>query len=76
MVTHKILLMSVIVALTTQGCIHPKVGLRKSRLVDPMMDPATAADFGATALSSVQGTYERAMIGGGGSSGGSCPTCK
>lgn len=58
------------------GCIHPAVGIRKSRLVDPMMDPAAAGDFGETAMSSVSGFYERAIINGGGTGGGSCPTCK
>jgi hypothetical protein len=58
------------------GCIHPKVGLRKSRLVDPMMDPAQAANFGEILAQSMQGQFEKAAAGGAGVGGGSCPTCK
>ncbi len=58
------------------SCIHPQVGLRKSRLVDPMMDPAIAAPFGDTMGASIQGQFEKAVVGSGSVGGGSCPTCK
>ena len=58
------------------SCIHPKVGIRKAFLLDPMMDPAQPGSFSETLTGSVQGTYEKAIASGGGASGGSCPTCK
>ena len=65
-----------IVAMTLTGCIHPKVGLRKARLLDPMMDPSRPSEFSDTALASASGGFERGVTSGGGRTGGSCPTCK
>lgn len=58
------------------SCIHPQVGLRKARLLDPMMDPARPAEFSEIASSSANGSFERGLTSGGGRTGGSCPTCK
>lgn len=68
--------MTVTLCLLVSSCIHPKVALRKSRLVDPMMDPAQAAPFGEILAQSLQGQFEKAATGGSGVGGGSCPTCK
>lgn len=65
-----------LLALAVTGCIHPKVGLRKARLLDPMMDPSRPAEFSDTALASASGSFERGVTSGGGRTGGSCPTCK
>jgi hypothetical protein len=62
--------------LIVSGCIHPKVGLRKSRLLDPMMDVVAPAQVGEIAIGTVQANFERAISAGGAVSGGSCPTCK
>lgn len=67
---------AIAVVLTLTGCIHPKVGLRKARLLDPMMDPSRPADFSETAVASASGSFERGVTSGGGRAGGSCPTCK
>jgi hypothetical protein len=58
------------------GCIHPKVGVRKTRLLDPMMDVSQPAFFGDIAQGAVQANFERAITSGGSGAGGSCPTCK
>jgi hypothetical protein len=71
--SHRILVCSVILF---NSCIHPQVGIRKAYLLDPTMDPAQSSDFSETLSGSVQSTYEKAIVSGGGASGGSCPTCK
>jgi hypothetical protein len=58
------------------SCIHPQVGLRKARLLDPMMDPSRPAEFSEIASGSTSGSFERGITSGGGRTGGSCPTCK
>lgn len=58
------------------SCIHPQVGLRKARLLDPMMDPSRPAEFSEIASGSANGSFERGLTSGGGRTGGSCPTCK
>jgi hypothetical protein len=72
----KSLLLLIICFSIFSSCIHPKVGIRKSRLVDPMMDPAGSQGLGDSLPASVQGQFEKAVVGGGGAGGGSCPTCK
>lgn len=71
-----ILLVLIVMAPLASSCIHPKVGIRKAFLLDPMMDPAQSSSFSETLTGSPQGTYEKAIASGGGASGGSCPTCK
>jgi hypothetical protein len=58
------------------SCIHPKVGIRKAYLLDPTMDTAQAQPFGELMTGAVHGSFEKAVVGGGGAGGGSCPTCK
>ena len=58
------------------GCISPqKISLNKSRILDPMMDPAKTGGFHSAFRSEPLKNSEHGALGGGGSVGGSCPTC-
>ncbi len=58
------------------GCVYPGIGLNKGRLLDPSMDPAKTSIMAGSLSSLPSRTYERSSISAGGSSGGSCPTCR
>lgn len=76
MTPMKLIFGSAIISMFCTACIHPKVGLRKAALLDPMMDPSQSAGFADTLGGSAHGNFEKAVVSGGGASGGSCPTCK
>lgn len=58
------------------GCVYPGISLNKGRLLDPAMDPAKTSIMAGSLCSLPYKIYEQASISGGGSSGGSCPTCR
>lgn len=71
-------LLTIIVALATvtTGCIHPEVTLRKSKLLDPMMDPAKTSSLASgMATSEPYAGVEKGASALGGALGASCPSC-
>lgn len=72
---HSILVLAA-VAISTTGCIHPEVSLRKGRLLDPMMDPAKTSTLASgLATSEAVAGVEKGASALGGSLGASCPSC-
>lgn len=58
------------------GCVSPqKISLNKSRILDPMMDPAKTGGFHSAFRSEPLKGAEHGAVGSNGSLGGSCPTC-
>lgn len=76
MPNHKIILATVSLGCLLTGCIHPEVGLRKNRLLDPMMDPARTQTLSSGMLTSEPyAGVEKGASQLGGSLGASCPSC-
>ena len=57
------------------SCIHPKIKFQKSRLLDPMMDPAKTQGYYRSFFSEPFQMVEHGSGDLGGAMGGSCPTC-
>jgi hypothetical protein len=60
---------------STLGCVHPKIGLNRGKLLDPMMDPSKSSGFYSSFVGEPTMVYENGSSFGSGGSGGSCPTC-
>lgn len=70
------LLTSVSIAILSSSCVSPqKISLNKSRILDPMMDPAKTGGFHSAFRGEPLKASEHGSLGGNGSVGGSCPTC-
>jgi hypothetical protein len=57
------------------GCVHPDVPLKKSHLLDPMMDPAKTDTLHRAFLAEPSLWLEKSGADSAGAMGASCPTC-